>query len=303
MSNFINPDFLLGNKFARELYHESAENLPIIDYHCHLIPQQVAENHKFADITEVWLGGDHYKWRALRGNGVDEDYITGGRSSREKFEKWAETVPYTMRNPLYHWTHLELARVFGIYDILKPETADYIYNRCNELLASDDFRAQSLMKKFNVETVCTTDDPTDTLEWHKRIAEKPFGVNVLPTWRPDKMLGIEVPENFRKYVAKLSGITGILISGYQDALDALQKRHDFFGQMGCRLSDHGMDTFYAEDCTREEADRIFRKAMQGQMPDCKEIAKFKSAIPPGPRGDGLQERLDAAVPHRSYPQQ
>ena len=133
MSTFINPDFLLGNKFARELYHESAENLPIIDYHCHLIPQQVAENHKFADITEVWLGGDHYKWRALRGNGVDEDYITGGRSSREKFEKWAETVPYTMRNPLYHWTHLELARVFGIYDILKPETADYIYNRCNDV--------------------------------------------------------------------------------------------------------------------------------------------------------------------------
>lgn len=278
MSTFINPDFLLGNKFARELYHESAENLPIIDYHCHLIPQQVAENHKFADITEVWLGGDHYKWRALRGNGVDEDYITGGRSSREKFEKWAETVPYTMRNPLYHWTHLELARVFGIYDILKPETADYIYNRCNELLASDDFRAQSLMKKFNVETVCTTDDPTDTLEWHKRIAEKPFGVNVLPTWRPDKMLGIDDPENFKKYVAKLSGITGIMISGYQDALDALQKRHDFFGQMGCRLSDHGMDTFHAEDCTREEADRIFRKAMHGQMPDCEEIAKFKSAI-------------------------
>lgn len=278
MEHFINEDFLLGDAYARELYHESAEKLPIIDYHCHLDPRQIAENHRFADITEVWLGGDHYKWRALRGNGVGEEYITGNRSSREKFLKWAETVPYTMRNPLYHWTHLELARVFGIHGILNPSTAEDIYVRCNEMLGTEEFRAQALMKKFNVETVCTTDDPTDTLEWHRRIAEHPFGVQVLPTWRPDKVMGVDDAAGFQTYIRRLADVSKTEITGYQDLMDALQKRHDFFAQMGCRLSDHGLDTFYAEDCPREEADRIFRKVLSGKSADKEETAKFKSAV-------------------------
>lgn len=278
MEHFINEDFLLGDAYARELYHESAEKLPIIDYHCHLDPRQIAENHQFTDISEVWLGGDHYKWRALRGNGVGEEYITGNRSSREKFLKWAETVPYTMRNPLYHWTHLELARVFGIYGILKPSTAEDIYGRCNEMLGTEEFRAQALMKKFNVETVCTTDDPTDTLEWHRMIAEHPFGVQVLPTWRPDKVMGVDDAAGFQAYIRRLADVSETEITGYQDLMDALQKRHDFFAQAGCRLSDHGLDTFYAEDCPREEADRIFRKVLSGKAADAVETAKFKSAV-------------------------
>ena len=275
---FIHDDFLLGDDFARELYHGSAEHLPIIDYHCHLDPKEIAQNRRFRSITEVWLGGDHYKWRALRGNGVSEDYITGDRPDREKFLKWAETVPYTMRNPLYHWTHLELARVFGIYDVLNPSTAGGIYDRCNEMLATEEFRAQALMKRFKVETVCTTDDPTDSLEWHRQIAEHPFGVKVLPTWRPDKVMGVENPVGFADYILHLSEASGMEITGYQELIDALQKRHDFFASMGCRLSDHGLDTFYAENCPREEADRIFRKTLEGKTPSAEETAKFKSAI-------------------------
>ena len=278
MEPFINDDFLLGNEYARELYHTSAEKLPIIDYHCHLSPREVAENHRFADITEVWLGGDHYKWRAMRWNGVSEDYITGGRSSWEKFEKWAETVPYTMRNPLYHWTHLELARVFGIYDTLSPKNAREVYDKCNALLEGEDYRGQALMRRFNVETVCTTDDPADSLEHHAAIARSPFGVKVLPTWRPDKVMGVDSPEDYRKYIEKLSTAAGVEINDYQSLQSALQKRHDFFAAMGCRLSDHGLDTFYAADCPREEADRIFRKALNGQTPSEAETAAFKSAV-------------------------
>ena len=275
---FIHDDFLLGNDYARKLYHGHAENLPIIDYHCHLDPKEIAQNRKFRNITEVWLGGDHYKWRALRGNGVSEDFITGDRPSKEKFLKWAETVPYTMRNPLYHWTHLELARVFGIDEVLNPSTAESIYDRCNEMLATEEFRAQALMKRFNVETVCTTDDPTDSLEWHRYIAEHPFGVKVLPTWRPDKVMGVDSPESFAEYIRRLSEVSGVEITGYQELLDALHRRHDFFASMGCRLSDHGLDTFYSEDCPREEADRILRKALEGKRTDEEETAKFKSAI-------------------------
>ena len=278
MKHFIHDDFLLGNDYARELYHGSAEHLPIIDYHCHLDPKEIAQNRQFHSITEVWLGGDHYKWRALRGNGVSEDYITGDRPDREKFLKWAETVPYTMRNPLYHWTHLELARVFGIFDVLNPSTAGSIYDRCNEMLATEEFRAQALMKRFKVETVCTTDDPTDSLEWHRRIAEHPFGVKVLPTWRPDKVMGVENPSTYKEYISRLSEVSGVEITGYKELIDALQKRHDFFAQMGCRLSDHGLDTFYAEDCPREEADRIFRRTLEGKTPGAEDTAKFKSAI-------------------------
>ncbi len=278
MENFINDDFLLGTEYARELYHESAENQPIIDYHCHLSPREVAENHRFADIAKVWLGGDHYKWRAMRWNGVSEDYITGNRSSWEKFEKWAETVPYTMRNPLYHWTHLELARVFGIFDTLSPANAREVFDKCNTILEGEDFCAQALMRRFNVETVCTTDDPVGSLEWHKKIADNPFGVKVLPTWRPDKVMGVDSPGSYSKYISQLSEVSGVQITGYQDLLDALRKRHEVFAALGCRLSDHGLDTFYADECPGEEADRIFRKALSGIQLSEEEVTRFKSAV-------------------------
>ena len=275
---FINDDFMLTNDFARELYHESAEKMPIIDYHCHLVPKMIADNYQFRDLTEVWLGGDHYKWRAMRGNGVPEEFITGGRESYEKFEKWAETVPYTMRNPLYHWTHLELARIFGIHDLLSPKTARAIYDECTAKLQTEEFRGQALMQRFNVNVVCTTDDPADTLEYHKQVKDNPFGTKVLPTWRPDKAMVIEKPQQYKEYIAKLAAVSGVEINSYQDLLDALQKRHDFFHEMGCRISDHGLENFYAEDFELEEIDRIFRNTLAGKQPTQEEVLKFRSAI-------------------------
>ena len=275
--SFINDDFMLSTKTARELYHESAEKMPIIDYHCHLVPQMIAENYQFKDLTEVWLGGDHYKWRAMRGNGVPEEYITGGRSSYEKFEKWAETMPYTMRNPLYHWTHLELARVFGVDKILKPETAREIYDECTAKLQTPEFRGQELIKKFNVETVCTTDDPADDLRYHKQILDRPFGVKVIPAWRPDKAMAIEVPEVYISYIERLSKAAEMEIKTYADLLEALRKRHDFFASMGCKLSDHGLETFYAADYTDVEIEKIFKKVMKGKTPTAEELLKFRSA--------------------------
>ena len=278
MKTFINDDFMLTNDYARELYHTSAENQPIIDYHCHLVPQMIADNYQFADLTEVWLGGDHYKWRAMRGNGVPEEFITGKADGYAKFEKWAETVPYTMRNPLYHWTHLELSRVFGVDKILKPETAREIYDECSTKLQTPEFRGQELMKKFNVEVVCTTDDPADSLEFHQQIKDNPFGVKVLPTWRPDKAMVVEKPQQYREYIQKLSDVSGVAINNYQDLLTALQKRQDFFYEMGCRISDHGLETFYAEDFTMEEVDQIFKNTLEGIQPTQEEVLKFKSAI-------------------------
>ena len=275
---FINDDFMLTNDYARELYHQSAENQPIIDYHCHLVPKMIADNYQFADLTEVWLGGDHYKWRAMRGNGVPEEFITGKADGYAKFEKWAETVPYTMRNPLYHWTHLELSRVFGVDKILKPETAREIYDECSAKLQTPEFRGQELMKKFKVEVVCTTDDPADSLEFHQQIKDNPFGVKVLPTWRPDKAMVVEKPQQYREYIQKLSDVSGVAINNYQDLLTALQKRQDFFYEMGCRISDHGMETFYAEDFTMEEVDQIFKNTLKGIQPAQEEVLKFKSAI-------------------------
>ena len=278
MKTFINEDFMLTNDYARELYHTSAENLPIIDYHCHLVPKMIADNYQFADLTEVWLGGDHYKWRAMRGNGVPEDFITGKADGYAKFEKWAETVPYTMRNPLYHWTHLELSRVFGVDKILTPETAREIYDECSAKLQTPEYRGQELMKRFKVEVVCTTDDPADTLEYHQQIKDNPFGVKVLPTWRPDKAMVVEKPQQYREYIQKLSEISCIQINNYQDLLHALQKRQDFFHEMGCRISDHGLETFYAEDFTMEEVDQIFKNTLKGIQPAQEEVLKFKSAI-------------------------
>ena len=275
---FINDDFMLTNDFARELYHESAEKMPIIDYHCHLVPKMIADNHQFKDLTEVWLGGDHYKWRAMRGNGVPEEFITGARGSYEKFEKWAETVPYTMRNPLYHWTHMELARIFGITDLLNPATARAIYDECTAKLQTEEYRGQALMRRFDVRVVCTTDDPADTLEYHKQIKDNPFGTKVLPTWRPDKAMVVEKPEQYKEYIQKLADISGVEINSYQDLLDALRKRHDFFHEMGCRISDHGLENFYAEDFEMEEIDKIFRNTLQGIRPTQEEVLKFRSAI-------------------------
>ena len=279
---YIHKDFLLGNDTARELYHSSAEGLPIIDYHCHLSPAQIAENIQFKDITQLWLvdghAGDHYKWRAMRGNGVPEEYITGGRTSWEKFAKWAETVQYAMRNPLYHWSHLELSRVFGIDKVLNPQTAREIFEECNAMLATPAFRGQELIRKFNVETLCTTDDPVDDLRYHAQIASRPFGVKVLPAWRPDRLNAIENVEGFKAYISRLAEVSGLPISNYDQLLQALQVRHDFFASMGCKLSDHGLDTFFAEDCTASEIDTIFKSALSGRRPDKVQADKFRSAI-------------------------
>ena len=280
---FINDDFMLSNATARKLYHEHAEKMPIIDYHCHLVPQQIAENIQFRDITQLWLVdghyGDHYKWRAMRANGVSEDYLTGGKHSAwETFEKWAETVPYTMRNPLYHWTHLELSRVFGIDKLLSPATAREIFEECNAKLATEEFRGQALIRKFGVETVCTTDDPADDLHWHKMIAEHPFGTKVIPAWRPDKAMAIEDPESYKAYLKKLGEAADMEIDSYTDLQEALKKRHDFFASMGCKLSDHGLENFYAEDYKPFEIELIFKSVLLGRKPGATELAKFRSAF-------------------------
>ena len=280
---FIHKDFMLQTETARKLYHKHAEKMPIIDYHCHLVPQQIAENIQFRDITQLWLVdghyGDHYKWRAMRANGVDEAYLTGGtKSSWETFEKWAETVPYTMRNPLYHWTHLELSRVFGIDKLLSPATAREIFEECNAKLATEEFRGQALIRKFNVKVVCTTDDPADDLRWHKMIAEKPFGTRVIPAWRPDKAMAIEDPKSYKEYLLKLGEAAGKNIDSYTDLVDALKIRHDFFASMGCKLSDHGLETFYAAPYKEIEIELIFKKVLLGKAPTGAELDKFRSAF-------------------------
>ena len=279
MKPFLDKDFLLQTDAAKTLYHEHAAKMPIIDYHCHLIPQMVADDHRFSSITELWLGGDHYKWRAMRTNGVDERYCTGKDTTDwEKFQKWAETVPYTMRNPLYHWTHLELKTAFGIEKLLSPKTAREIFDECNEKLKSPEYSARGLMRRYHVECVCTTDDPVDDLRYHKQTAESGFEIRMLPAWRPDKAMAVEVPANFRAYIDKLSEVSGVKISHFQDMIDALQKRHDFFAQMGSRLADHGIEEFYAEDYTDAEINAIFDKVYGGKVLTQEEIRKFKSAM-------------------------
>ena len=279
MRNFMDKDFLLESETAKDLYHNHAAKMPIIDYHCHLDPKMIADDHRFRSITELWLGGDHYKWRALRTNGVDEKYITGDSSDWEKFEKWAETVPYTFRNPLYHWTHLELQTAFGIDKLLNPETAREIYDRCNDMLQNDpEMTARGLMRKYGVEVVCTTDDPVDSLEHHKRLRDEGFEIKVLPTWRPDKALAVENPEAFANYVNKLAEVAEMEIKDFDDFIAALQKRHDFFEENGCRLSDHGISEFFAADYTDEEIAAIFLKAKAGEIVTPEEEEKFKSKM-------------------------
>ena len=279
MKNFLDENFLLQTQTAQKLYHEHAAKQPIIDYHCHLNPSMVANDHQFKSITEAWLGGDHYKWRAMRTNGIDEKYCTGKEATDwEKFEKWAETVPYTMRNPLYHWTHLELKTAFGIEKLLSPKTAREIFDECNAKLQSPDYTARNLMRKYKVETVCTTDDPVDTLEYHIKTKNDGFEIKMLPTWRPDKAMAVESPVSFRAYVEELSKVSEITIAAFDDMILALRKRQDFFAEQGCKLSDHGIEEFYAEDYTDAEIKAIFTKIYGGRELNHEEILKFKSAM-------------------------
>lgn len=280
MNDFINKDFLLQSDAARQLYHEYAAPQPIIDYHCHLIPAYVAEDHRFDNLGQIWLEGDHYKWRAMRTNGVDERYITGkDTTDREKFQKWAETVPYTMCNPLYHWTHLELKTAFGVGELLNPESAERIYEKCSEMLRTPEYSARGLMKHYNVETVCTTDDPADSLEHHIKVKnDSSFGIKMLPTWRPDKAMAIENPEAYKAYVERLGKAADMEIGSYADLIAALEKRHAFFESVGCRLSDHGLEEFYAEECSAEEAERIFREVTGGKRVSDDDVVRFKSAM-------------------------
>ncbi len=278
MKQFNDNNFMLQSSTAERLYHDYAAELPIIDYHCHLPPRDVAEDRQFETITNLWLDGDHYKWRAMRTNGVEERYITGDASPRERFEKWAATVPYTMRNPLYHWVHLELKSAFGVEELLSPATSQRIYDRCNELLATGEYSARRLMQHYNVESVCTTDDPIDSLEYHKTCREDGFSCKVLPTWRADKSMAINTPEVYIAYMAQLGEAAGVEIKSYTDLIDALQRRHDYFAEMGCKLSDYGFDRFYAAEYTQSEVDAIFRGVMEGRQPDEEQIAKFRSAM-------------------------
>jgi glucuronate isomerase len=279
MKAFMDDNFLLDNEVSQALYHEHAKTQPIIDYHCHLNPAFIANDRQFDNLGQIWLEGDHYKWRAMRTNGIDERFCTGKDTSDwEKFEKWAETVPYTMRNPLYHWTHLELRRAFGVETLLKPATARDIFEECTAKLRTPEYSARGLMKKFNVETVCTTDDPIDSLEHHISLAKEGFSVKVLPTWRPDKAMAVENPAAFRAYIEQLSAVSGVSISRFADVIDALQVRHDFFASVGCKLSDHGIEEFYAEDYTQADIDTLFNKVYGGQSLTGQEIRQFKSAM-------------------------
>ncbi len=276
--SFIDDNFLLETKAAQRLYHEHAKDMPIIDYHCHLPPEDIAKDRKFENLTKIWLEGDHYKWRAMRTNGVPEKYCTGDADDYAKFEKWAATVPYTMRNPLYHWTHMELKRPFGIQKILKPETSREIYDAATQMLQTDEFSVRGILKQMNVKVICTTDDPVDSLEHHKKIMAEDFGIQVRPAFRCDKILSVESPDVFVPYVQKLGEASGISIGNYQQLLDALKNRHDYFHEMGCRLSDHGLETMYAEAYTEEEIKKIFEKGLNKQAVSREEMMKFRSAM-------------------------
>lgn len=278
MKTFLDSNFLLQSDTAQKLYHEHAAKMPIIDYHCHLIPQQIADNYQFADLTEIWLGGDHYKWRAMRANGVPEAYITGDKPAYEKFEKWAGTMQHAMRNPLYHWTHLELSRIFGIDKVLNPQTAREIYDECTAKLQTPEFRAQAIMERMNVKVVCTTDDPIDSLEHHIATRNAPLTTKVLPTWRPDKAMAVENVTTYNEYLTKLEAASNVTILTFKDLLDALQKRHDYFAAQGCTVSDHGLTTFYAEPYTHAEIEAIFLKARMQKDLTALEIDKFRSAM-------------------------
>ncbi|WP_159517134.1 glucuronate isomerase [Sunxiuqinia indica] len=278
MKKFMDENFLLQTETAQKLYHEHAAKMPIFDYHCHISPKEIAEDKTFDNITQIWLYGDHYKWRAMRTNGVDERYCTGDASDWEKFEKWAETVPHTLRNPLYHWTHLELKKFFGIDKVLSPDTAKEIWDECNAKLTSGSYSCRDIIRMANVDTICTTDDPVDNLEHHRAIKESGFEVKVLPAWRPDKAMMVEDKDFFNDYVDQLAEAANVEIDSFDAFMVALDKRHQFFHDNGCRLSDHGLDTAFAEDYSEAEINAIFDKIRSLKNLSATEILKFKSCM-------------------------
>lgn len=271
---FIHDDFLLQTDAARDLYHHFAKDEPIYDYHCHLPPQQIVDNHQFADLAEIWLGGDHYKWRAMRSNGVNERFCTGNASPREKFDAWVATVPHTLRNPLYHWSHLELARYFGITDLINPSSADKIWREANAKIPS--LRVHDILAANKVAVICTTDDPADPLDLHAKIKQLGLKTRVYPTFRPDKALVVDAPASFNAWLEKLSGVTKTPIRSFDDFLAALKQRHADFHAIGGRLSDHGMENCYADSCTPAEAKAIFDAARSGRPANAADHAKFAS---------------------------
>lgn len=278
MKQFLDEHFLLSTATSRRLYHDYAKEMPVIDYHCHLPPAQIAADTRFENITQAWLYGDHYKWRAMRTNGVHESYCTGERSDWEKFEKWAATVPYTLRNPLYHWTHLELQRYFGVTEILNASSAASIYATCNDLLRTPDYTTRNLLRRMKVALVCTTDDPADTLEYHQQLKQEGFEIPILPAFRPDQAMNVDDPAKYNAYLRKLEQAANTSISTYQDLLAALKSRHDFFAGIGCSVSDHGIEEIYAEDYTDAEINTIFLKVRGGKQLTLPEIRQIKSAL-------------------------
>ena len=273
----VAENFLLYSEAARELYHDYAAGQPIIDYHCHLPPDQLASDHRFANLTDVWLRGDHYKWRAMRANGIPEDGITGSASDREKHRNWAATLPYAMRNPLYHWSHLELDRYFGESTLLGPDNADAVYDRCTELLQTPDYTVRSLVNRMNVKVICTTDDPTDDLAHHRAIAADPFGCQVLPGFRPDKAILIAAP-GYNDYVDRLAAAADLEINTYDDLLEALRKRMAYFHDLGCRISDHGLNELCDVDYTDGEIRTIFTQARANRTVGTVEAEQFQTAL-------------------------
>lgn len=278
MKAFMDQDFLLSTDTAKRLYHDYAEKMPIIDYHCHINPQEIAQDRSFDNITQIWLGGDHYKWRQMRSNGVEEAYITGDATDREKFQKWAETLEKAIGNPLYHWSHLELQRYFDCNTPLTGRTAEEIWNLCNEKLHDPALSVRGIIRQSNVRLICTTDDPIDSLEWHKKIAEdKNFDVKVLPAWRPDKAMNLEKPD-YPDYISKLEAASGISIHSFADLKEALRSRLAFFDSMGCKVSDHGLNYVMYQPAPEEEIEAIFTKRLSGIMPSPDEELKFKTAF-------------------------
>jgi glucuronate isomerase len=278
MKAFLDQDFLLQSATAQTLYHQYAAAMPIIDYHNHLVPQQIADDHQFENITQAWLYGDHYKWRAMRAHGVDEKYITGNASDEEKFMKWAETVPYTMRNPLYHWTHLELQRYFGVTEVLNSASAKRIYDHCAALLKTPEYSVKNLLLKMNVKVLCTTDDPIDDLGYHKQIKASGYSIKVLPTFRPDKAMAVDDVATFNTYVKSLAQVVGYGIQDLSTYKKAIGERHDYFHACGGRLSDHGLEHIYAEDYTEEQIAKIFGQLISGAVISDHEKWQFKSAM-------------------------
>ena len=278
MKAFLDDDFLLNGKTAQRLYHEFAAGLPIIDYHCHLPPDEIAKDINFRNLTHAWLNGDHYKWRAMRANGVNEHFVTGKATDEEKFAKWAETVPYTLRNPLYHWTHLELKRYFGIDKILSPATATDIFSEASGKLQSGDYSIRNLLQKMQVEVVCTTDDPLNSLEYHQQLKADGFAISILPAFRPDKAMQLDDTIALNEYINQLQNLSGTAIADFDTYLDALKARHDYFAVNGCKLSDHGLEHLYAEDFTETEINAIFKKIRHNYSLMPLEILKFKSAM-------------------------